>query len=69
MQSPRFTLSKEDIIKWLHNAVIFLAPAALVFLVALRNTGSSHQAFIVLYMWALNTAIDLLRKFIDGPVQ
>lgn len=62
--SKRFTLNSQDLRKVAKNALTFLAPALLVFLVEIQAGHSPKEAVSVLYLWGLNTAIDLLRKFI-----
>lgn len=66
MVSKRFTLNKEELLKWLKNAAIFLAPAALVFLISIQAGKGWQESLNVVYLWAINTAIDFLRKFIAG---
>lgn len=65
MNSGRFTLNQYDWAKWGKNAAIFFAPALLILLVALQNGVPMHDALIAVYGWGLNTAVDLLRKFIQ----
>lgn len=62
--SKRFTLNKEDVLRVLKNALIFIAPDAIVFLGALAAKFSAEGAFIAVLI--LNLAIDVLRKFIAG---
>lgn len=66
MKSKRFTLNNEDITKWLKNALTFLAPLALVWLTAIQQGVSFKDSLNLLYMYALNVSIDLLKKFIAG---
>lgn len=62
--SKRFSLNKEDIKRWLKNAAIFFAPAVLVFLVAIQAGTPKEEAMYLVYLWMLNSSIDLIRKFI-----
>jgi len=62
----RYTFNQEKILKVVRNAAIFLAPAALVFLIVIQMGGSLDEALIALKLWGLNTAIDVIRKFIAG---
>lgn len=62
--SKRFTLNKNDMRKWAVNSLIFLAPFILVFLLAIQEGKNVTDALYVLYLYALNVAIDLLKKFI-----
>ena len=66
MKSERFTLNREDVKKWLKNASIFFAPAALIFLINIQAGKSIKESLIALQVWGLSTMIDLLRKFIAG---
>ena len=69
MQSKRFTLNKEDMAEWLQNTAIFAAPFLLVFLLAIQNGSDMKDALNILYLYALNVAIDILRKFISGTAK
>lgn len=64
--SKRFSINKEDAKKWLKNALIFLAPAALVFLGVLETGGTWEEGLIALKLWGINVLIDLIRKFAAG---
>lgn len=66
MDSKKFTLNKEDLQKWLYNSFVFSAPFLLVFLLAIQQGKSIQDALYVLYLYALNVTIDLLRKFTAG---
>ena len=66
METQRFTLNEDKAMKVSKNAVIFLAPAVLVFLVVIQSGGSMDEALMALKLWTLNTTIDILRKFISG---
>jgi len=52
--------------KVLTNSAIFLAPALLVFLVAIQSGVPVSEALNAVYLWGLNTLVDLTRKFIAG---
>jgi hypothetical protein len=62
--STRFTLNKDDIMAFLKNALIFIAPDLIVFLGALAAKFSADNAFVIVLV--LNLLIDLLRKFLAG---
>ncbi len=66
MNSKKFTLNTTDINKWLSNSLVFLAPFALVFLMSIQSGSSMSESLNLLYMYALNVTIDLLRKFVAG---
>ena len=50
--------------KWINNTLIFSAPFLLVFLVEIQRGTPMKQAFSVVYLYALNVLIDLIKKFI-----
>lgn len=75
--SQRFTLNQTDVQKWIHNAEVFLAPVALLYVsFVLKNINSSGFSWSVFYptvmvqgsfvLYVLNTVYDLLTKFIQG---
>ena len=64
--SNRFTLNKTDLLKWGKNALIFLAPALIIFLTAIKSGADMKDALYLVYLWGLNVIIDLLRKFTAG---
>lgn len=66
MVSKRFTFNKEELLKVGKNSLIFLAPALIAFLTAIQSGVDFKDALYVVYLWALNTAVDLLRKFSEG---
>lgn len=63
--SKKFALIKPDLIRVAKNAAIFLAPALLVFLTSIKAGLTVREAMFAVYLWALNTSIDLLRKFTE----
>lgn len=65
-QSRKGKLSRQDIEQWAHNAVIFSAPALMVFLQQLADGQPLNVAARFLYVAGLNALIDLLRKFLAG---
>lgn len=64
MDNGRFTLTRAYTERWLYNTAIFFAPAALLFLMAIQSGKSLSEALIVIELWGINTAIDIIRKFI-----
>jgi hypothetical protein len=64
IMSKKYTLNKADIEAFLVNAIIFIAPDLIVFLVALSAKFSAEGAIVMVLV--LNLAIDLIRKFIAG---
>jgi len=63
--SKRFSLNNEDIKKWANNTLVFLAPALIIFLTAIQTGVSIKEALYSIYLWGLNTSIDLLKKFVQ----
>lgn len=66
MISKKYNINKEEINKILNNAAIFFAPAFLLFLLSIQAGSTPQQAALALQVWALNSAIDITRKFIAG---
>lgn len=64
--SQPFSLNRSDLLKIAKNAAIFSAPATLIFLTVIQKGGSINEAMIAVYGWLLNTAIDTLRKYLEG---
>ena len=62
--SKRFTLNKDDVLAFLTNALIFVAPDLIVFLSALAAKFSAEGAIVTVLV--LNLAIELVRKFLAG---
>jgi hypothetical protein len=62
--SKKYTLNKADIEAFLVNAIIFIAPDLIIFLVALAAKFSAQGAIVTVLV--LNLAIDLIRKWIAG---
>lgn len=55
--------------KWLKNTALFLAPAVLLMLLTLQSGGTLAEGAVALRLWGLNTAVDLVRKFIAANPQ
>lgn len=55
--------------KWLKNTATFSAPFALVFLLAIQGGSDVKDALNILYLFALNTTIDLIKKFITANAE
>ncbi len=69
MVSPRFTLLKTDIKAWLKNTLVFLAPALLVLIASAIKELPADAKYGVVVLYVLNVLMDILRKFVDGPVK
>lgn len=63
--SEKFSLNKEDLKKWGKNTLVFLAPALIIFLTAIQAGVPVKEALYSIYLWGLNVAIDLLKKFVQ----
>lgn len=65
--APRFSLNSDDIKRWLRNAALFFAPALLLALLEVQAGKPMDEVLVSLKLWGINTAIDILRKFLDQP--
>lgn len=61
--SAQYRLDQEEIKKVFNNALIFSAPAMVIILTELINGKSWEDIQKVVYLWLLNTLLDLFRKF------
>lgn len=66
MVSKKHQINKIEIERVLKNALIFAAPALIVFLTQLQAGVSFEDAVGALYVWGLGVAIDFLRKWNAG---
>ena len=64
--SKKFQLNKADVKKWLNNTLVFAAPALLVFFSSIQAGVPLKDALGAVYLWLLNTVIDLLKKYLQG---
>jgi len=65
IMSKKFSLNKEDLLKWGKNTLTFLAPALIIFLTAIQTGVPIKEALYSIYLWGLNITIDLLKKFVQ----
>jgi hypothetical protein len=65
MISSQYELTIDDVEKWVRNSLIFLAPALIVFLTAIQAGTPFDEAIKIMYLYGLNVAIDLLKKFVN----
>lgn len=65
-KSKAWELNKADFKKRLKNTLVFLAPALLIFLIAIQSGIPVDEALLSVYTWGLSTAIDLTKKFISS---
>lgn len=63
MISKTNSLNTQDIKKWAKNTLIFFAPAFIIFLTALQTGTPVKEAAYLIYLWGVNVAIDLLKKY------
>lgn len=61
--SAQYRLDTNEIQKVGKNALLFLAPAIILALGALQAGKTWEDIQYILYLWLINTATDLLRKF------
>lgn len=62
--SPRFDLKKEDLIRWVHNSLVFLAPVAIVAITALMQQIPQDWAYGAFVLYVLNIVADIVRKWV-----
>ena len=67
-QSKRFTLNKDDVKRWLKNALIFSAPALLMLLADVLKALPDWVSgpWLLAAMFVVNQLVDLIRKYIAG---
>lgn len=77
--TQKFSLNAADVQRWIANLIVFLAPVALIYLLAviatINSSGVSFSAFApnaltvgAMVLYVLNALIDIIRKFISaGP--
>ena len=63
--SPKREIINADVQRWFRNTVLFFAPAFLLFLQQLVAGKSLQEAAPILYLWLLNTLIDVTRKYLS----
>lgn len=61
--SAKYHIDQEELKKVAHNALVFSAPALILILTNLQAGRSWEEISNIVYLWGLNTALDLLRKF------
>ena len=66
MESISGQLNKEELKKWAKNTLVFLAPAIVIFLVAIKSGASVQDALYPVYLWGLNVSIDFFKKLSQG---
>lgn len=66
MKSKRYQLNREDLKKWGKNAIIFSAPALVVFFTQLHNGVQWKEAGLVALLVFYGLMADLFKKWSDG---
>ena len=75
--SKKYSLNSADFGHWIKNALLFLAPVGVIYLAFVQGNlgdGISISDFVpdaivmgAVILYAINTVLDLLRKFLAGP--
>lgn len=60
----KMMVQEADYKKWLKNTAIFFAPMVLLVLLAIQNEAPVEEIVWIVRLWLLNSAVDLVRKFI-----
>jgi len=66
MEAVSGKINIEELKRWGKNTLTFLAPAIVIFLLALQSGVPIKQALIAIYLWVLNVAIDYFKKLSEG---
>ncbi len=66
MQSPQFTLNKEDLKKWSKDSIIFFAPVLIMMLGDIQSGKSWEETIVAAKVWGLGMAINLLKKYVSS---
>ena len=61
--SPKWTIKKEDLLKWAKNAFIFSVPAIIVLVSSFQDIIPQDASYGVVVLYIINIVIDFLRKF------
>lgn len=64
--SKRWTLNMADVKRVARNALIFLAPVAIVELEILQRGGSTQELLIAVQVWGIGVLLDTFRKLQAG---
>ena len=77
--SPKWSLNSIDWQRWIHNALVFISPVVLIYLVAVASVlqgGFSWAVFVPtqvvigsMVLYVVNVLLDLFRKFAAGTAQ
>ena len=64
--SKQWKFNRADLERVTRNALIFSAPALIVFFTQIQTGASIPEAFAAIQVWILGVVIDILRKFQAG---
>lgn len=64
--SKKGQFNRADAERVARNAIIFSAPAIIVFLTQIQTGSTFSEAFAAIQVWILGVVIDFLRKFQAG---
>jgi hypothetical protein len=76
--SPKGKFNKEDLKKMVSNAIVFIAPALVIYLAQVQgvlDSGSFEFSDLLpsrltqgaVWSWFMSTVIDAIKKLSDGP--
>lgn len=66
VQSKKWNFNRADLERVVRNALIFSAPALIVFLTQIQSGSTIAEAAAAIQVWALGVAVDALRKYSAG---
>lgn len=66
MESKKWRINKEEFKRIIRNALIFLAPVALVVIPILQNGGGKKEVLIAIQVWVYGVILDFFRKLNAG---
>lgn len=64
--SPKGRINYADVVEWLKNALIFLAPTLVVLLPSIVGIIPTEWKYAAVIIYVLNRLTDLIRRFITG---
>jgi hypothetical protein len=64
--TPRFNLKSSELLSWLQNALIFLAPAILAFLMSLNNILPQDWKYAFIAALVINEVVALFKQWVQS---
>ena len=64
--SPSGKINYADLVAFLKNALVFLAPTLLVLIPSIIGVLPADWKYSVILIYVLNRATDLIRRFVQG---